>query len=352
MHSHKDQHRLPEIPVGECVKLYKGTKSYWRTGESIDIAVFEHHAPGNVITKGSSYWIEIIAYNPTLDVEAPHLYIESMKLCHRFNEKAVKNQTQNFLFSMQDDVIPGQKVAQALYLKYIMNRLAIVHGDGDDTAIPEEIEAYASETPSQKKRDFAITLVPKGDETWSAQEPIFTLEKPLGLHVLPDLKHQRRGSGTPGEFENTVAHIRRDSVEIERSLMEAGHFEHVLSEEFKKKVVVANNVADRDHTTNPATGNHHHQHIEYNDYPLTKILSLITHLLLFHSNARTSGCSSYSRASSLHLSHRAYRRVRDYIPTHLIHFSRYYDTLVILPITTQSDSDYQDTTIFFSFSPS
>jgi hypothetical protein len=220
--------------------------------------VFEHHAPGNVITKGSSYWIEIIAYNPTLDVEAPHLYIESLKLCNRFNEKAVKNQAQNFLFSMHEDVVPGHKVAQALYLKYIMNRLAIVHGDGDDTALPEEVEVYASETPSQKRRDFAITLVPKGDELWSAKDPIFTLEKPLGLHVLPDLKHQRRGSKTPGEFENTFAMIRHDSMEIERSLVEAGHFEHALAENFEKKIVAPNSVADRDHTANPATGNYLH----------------------------------------------------------------------------------------------
>ena len=220
--------------------------------------MFEHHAPINPISKTTSYWIEIIAYNPTLDVEAPHLYIESLKLCNRFNEKAAKNQTQNFLFSMHDDVIPGQKMAHTLYLKYIMNRLAIVHGDGDDTALPEEAAAYASETVSEKKRDFAITLVPKGDETWSAKEPIFTLEKPLGLHVLPDLKHQRRGSGTPGEFENTVANIRRDSVQIEKSLLEAGQFEHALSEEFKKHVIVPESVAEKDHTTNPATGNNLH----------------------------------------------------------------------------------------------
>ena len=254
-HSFKDI-RGPDIPVGECIKLYKGTKNYWRTGESIDIAVFEHHAPKNPIQTISSFWIEIIAYNPTLDVEAPHLYIESLKLCNRFNEKAVKNQAQNFLFEMHDDVIPGQKVAQALYLKYIMNRLAIVHGDGDDTALPEEVEAYATETMSQKKRDFAITLVPKGDETWSAKEPIFTLEKPLGLHVLPDLKHQRKGSGTPGEFQTTVANIRRDSVEIQRNLVEAVQFEHALSEEFKKNVLAApETMAEKDQTANPATGN-------------------------------------------------------------------------------------------------
>jgi len=128
----------PLIKVGEHKQIYQGSKTYWKTNEVIDLAIFEHHAPSNAVTKNSTYWIEIVAYNPTLDVEAPHLYLSSDVLCERFNEKAKNSSAGNLLFAYSEDVQPGEKLSHKLYLKYIFNRIAIKGEEGDEGATEEE----------------------------------------------------------------------------------------------------------------------------------------------------------------------------------------------------------------------
>ena len=114
--------------------------------------MFEHHVPSNAVVRNSTYWIEVIAYNPTLDVEAPHLYIPSDVLCARFTEKARNSSGGNLLFAYSETVVPGEKLAQNLYLKYIFNRIAIKGEDGDEGATEEERNAKVS--------GFFLTVAP------------------------------------------------------------------------------------------------------------------------------------------------------------------------------------------------
>jgi hypothetical protein len=47
--------------------LFEGTKTFWKTKNSVNLTIVEHH--GHDV-------IEVIAYEPTLQVEAPRLYLE------------------------------------------------------------------------------------------------------------------------------------------------------------------------------------------------------------------------------------------------------------------------------------
>jgi hypothetical protein len=47
--------------------LFEGTKTFWKTKNSVNLTIVEHH--GHDV-------IEAIAYEPTLHVEAPRLYLE------------------------------------------------------------------------------------------------------------------------------------------------------------------------------------------------------------------------------------------------------------------------------------
>jgi hypothetical protein len=47
--------------------LFEGTKTFWKTKNSVNLTIVEHH--GHDV-------IEVVAYEPTLQVEAPRLYLE------------------------------------------------------------------------------------------------------------------------------------------------------------------------------------------------------------------------------------------------------------------------------------
>jgi hypothetical protein len=47
--------------------LFEGTKTFWKTKNSVNLTIVEHH--GHDV-------IEVIAYEPTLQAEAPRLYLE------------------------------------------------------------------------------------------------------------------------------------------------------------------------------------------------------------------------------------------------------------------------------------
>lgn len=106
-----------ELPVGGLKQIYTGTKSYWRSRTTVDITIFEHFAPSTA-NSPKKHWVEVVCYNPTKNCEAPHLYLESDRLCERFKAKAKSSNAD--LFSLQEEVVPGQKYAQVRkYVRHI-----------------------------------------------------------------------------------------------------------------------------------------------------------------------------------------------------------------------------------------
>jgi hypothetical protein len=91
------ENRCEKIRMAEV--LFEGTKTFWKTKNSVNLTIVEHH--GHDV-------IEVVAYEPTLQVEAPRLYLEigriipfleqEMDLLEE-NEAALASATSNFVFN-------------------------------------------------------------------------------------------------------------------------------------------------------------------------------------------------------------------------------------------------------------
>jgi hypothetical protein len=78
--------------------LFEGTKTFWKTKNSVNLTIVEHH--GHDV-------IEIVTYEPTLQVEAPRLYLEVRRVIPLLeqdkdllneNEAALANAVSIFVF--------------------------------------------------------------------------------------------------------------------------------------------------------------------------------------------------------------------------------------------------------------
>jgi hypothetical protein len=79
--------------------LFVGTKTFWKTRNSVNVTIVEHH--GHDV-------VEVVAYEPTLQVEAPRLYLEIGRVISFLeqetelleeNDAALANAISNFVFN-------------------------------------------------------------------------------------------------------------------------------------------------------------------------------------------------------------------------------------------------------------
>ena len=172
------------LKVGEVKQIYAGSKSFWRTRQTIDIAIFEQYVPSGPTFPTKTHVIQIVAFDPSLNKEADHLFIISEKLCAMFRKRSEINGV------YQKEMIPGEKSAQTQYIKYILNRIAIASDeialtakvpflksekyDGDmDTLLVEE-----NEDKEAMPKKFEIMLVALAGD--NENEKMFTTVRPEG----------------------------------------------------------------------------------------------------------------------------------------------------------------------------
>jgi hypothetical protein len=94
--------------------LFEGTKTFWKTKNSVNLTIIEHH--GHDV-------VEVVAYEPALQVEAPRLYLEIGRiipfldqetgLLHE-NDTALASAISNFIFNRLRIVeyLPTSKVLE------------------------------------------------------------------------------------------------------------------------------------------------------------------------------------------------------------------------------------------------
>jgi hypothetical protein len=79
--------------------LFEGTKTFWKTRSSVNVTIVEHH--GHDV-------VEVVAYEPTLQVEAPRLYLEIGRVISFLeqetelleeNDAALASAISNFVFN-------------------------------------------------------------------------------------------------------------------------------------------------------------------------------------------------------------------------------------------------------------
>jgi hypothetical protein len=83
--------------------LFEGTKTFWKTKNSVNLTIVEHH--GHDL-------IEVITYEPTLQVEAPRLYLEIGRIIP-------------FLEQETDLLLENEATLASAISNFVFNRLRI-----------------------------------------------------------------------------------------------------------------------------------------------------------------------------------------------------------------------------------
>jgi hypothetical protein len=107
-----------EIAMATSVEItFDGTKFYWKTRNTVDV-VIAHHIAHKVF--------EVIVYEPTLDREAPRLYLNEEILMPKIDHNEVNSKLS---FAKRNNVPLTEKLVQGIMNKaisdFILNRLVI-----------------------------------------------------------------------------------------------------------------------------------------------------------------------------------------------------------------------------------
>lgn len=120
-----------------ALKIFQGVKFFWRTRNSLDIIIVEHKS-FNVT--------ELIAYEPTIDREAPRVYLNTAVLFTKIDHAAVDAQVS---FAKRNNVPHTEEWIEGIYNKakadYLLNRLFITDFSSDDKLIKVEIQISSIE---------------------------------------------------------------------------------------------------------------------------------------------------------------------------------------------------------------
>ena len=97
-----------------CRRIYIGSKLFWRTRNSVEITIVQH--PGCNLT-------EIIVYEPSINVEAKRIYLNSGVLRTKLDQVEIDS---TFTFTKQNDVsISVETITYHAISEFILSRLII-----------------------------------------------------------------------------------------------------------------------------------------------------------------------------------------------------------------------------------
>jgi hypothetical protein len=159
---------IEELQI-EVSMLYSGNKSFWRTGQTLDIIMFEH----KTILNGDNRVIEVICYDPQMDMEFTHIYLNYTMLFGK-----VQNITTNRGVKVKD----GSKYTQSLLSKYIYSRIGFSDHDTDD---------FGWNYVNKQKQSPEVVLIPYSYDITLDGRLDIEIKKPIsGLGILPIIIHQ------------------------------------------------------------------------------------------------------------------------------------------------------------------
>ena len=67
--NHQMNDQSEALKVGEVKQCYTGSKSFWRTRQTIDIAIFEQYVPSGPQFPVKTHVVQIVAFDPSLNKE-------------------------------------------------------------------------------------------------------------------------------------------------------------------------------------------------------------------------------------------------------------------------------------------
>ena len=116
----------------ESYVIFQGSKFFWRTRNSIDVTIVQHN---------NTYITEIIAYEPSIDVEAERIYLNTTLLHDRLDKAAVDLK---FSFAKQNNVpISTEFISSVMnnaITDYVIARLLISKFSKDESVFEIKLE--------------------------------------------------------------------------------------------------------------------------------------------------------------------------------------------------------------------
>ncbi len=131
--------------------IYQGSKYFWKTRNSIDVIVVSHKI---------EQVIEVIAYEPGLDVEAPRIYLDSKGLLCKLDQEAINAKMslakQNNV-PHTDQFIEG--VMNGATSAFILNRLFIKQCSKEERIFEIKLQFSSSDSDGQNGTDGMMDLL-------------------------------------------------------------------------------------------------------------------------------------------------------------------------------------------------
>jgi hypothetical protein len=111
------------------------------------------------------YLLEVVAFDPSINKEAPHLYIKSEELCKnlRRHEATQSNSNANTGMERAD---PGTKYGEQMMVKYILNRISIVKPSLEQHPCVSSVAPNATESFREVMTQLPPELSPSGKKTF------------------------------------------------------------------------------------------------------------------------------------------------------------------------------------------
>ncbi len=136
---------------GGSAVIYQGSKYFWKTRNSIDVIVVSHKI---------EQVIEVIAYEPGLDVEAPRVYLNSKVLLSKLDQEAINAKMslakQNNV-PHTDQFIEG--VMNGATSVFILNRLFIKQFSKEERIFEIQLQFTFSDNDGQSDADTMDMLL-------------------------------------------------------------------------------------------------------------------------------------------------------------------------------------------------
>ena len=137
--------------VGETTVVYQGSKYFWKTRNTIDVILVKHKIE-NVI--------EVIAYEPALDVEAPRLYMDSKILSFKLDQEAI---AAKMSLAKQNNVPHTEQFVEGIVngaiSEFILNRLFIKLFSKEERIFEIQLQFTLSDMEDASGADFIDKLL-------------------------------------------------------------------------------------------------------------------------------------------------------------------------------------------------
>lgn len=120
------------MATSSAVVLLHGNKYFWRTRNTIDVTIVHHK---------SLEVIEVIAYEPSLDIEAERIYLDQNILISGLDQELI---AAKLSLAMRSNVPHTEKIVEGIYnelvSEFILSRLIIKHFVKEESSFEVQIQ--------------------------------------------------------------------------------------------------------------------------------------------------------------------------------------------------------------------